>query len=163
MVNFEMLLTVVYVIAAMLGCILAGAGITFVFLRHFGEDEICIEVPDCYREGRANDPAFRVEVGCDDCEYEGSCKESHQQAWVTHCFSAPAGRSNAASGPGELGVSGLPKNCKAYCIGDQKHCDYCGLVWDNNDPDPPACVNEAPVTKQEGIEIFEKLQEDLKK
>ena len=53
-------------------------------------------------------------------------------------------------------------NCEVYCIGDQYHCDHCTLTWDINDQDPPECVNVVPVTKQEGIKIFEKILEDLK-
>ena len=60
-------------------------------------------------------------------------------------------------------MTSLPRNCKAYCVGDQRHCDFCGLVWDIDDPDPPVCINEAPATKENGIKIFEQLREDLKK
>lgn len=29
--------------------------------------------------------------------------------------------------------------CLAKRIGDEFHCDPCGLVWDASDPEPPAC------------------------
>jgi len=31
-------------------------------------------------------------------------------------------------------------SCEAVQKSDQMYCDKCGLVWDVNDPYPPACV-----------------------
>lgn len=31
-------------------------------------------------------------------------------------------------------------NCQAVQYSDQMICDRCGLQWDVNDPEPPACV-----------------------
>lgn len=33
----------------------------------------------------------------------------------------------------------MKPGCNARVIGDQYHCDSCGLQWDLNDPDPPEC------------------------
>lgn len=33
-----------------------------------------------------------------------------------------------------------PKLCQAVQYSDQKHCKRCGLTWDMNDPEPPACL-----------------------
>lgn len=33
----------------------------------------------------------------------------------------------------------ISKECKARVYGDQFHCHHCGLVWDLNDKEPPAC------------------------
>lgn len=59
-------------------------------------------------------------------------------------------------------MSPSAKGCEAHQVGDQMFCDRCGLVWDTNDPDTPMCIEEVPVTKQDGIKIFEKILEDLK-
>jgi hypothetical protein len=32
--------------------------------------------------------------------------------------------------------------CFARQYSDQKICHQCGLVWDTNDPDPPACKRQ---------------------
>lgn len=33
--------------------------------------------------------------------------------------------------------------CKAMQMSDQKVCRACNLVWDMNDPEPPACKGAA--------------------
>jgi hypothetical protein len=33
--------------------------------------------------------------------------------------------------------------CKAIQYSDQMNCAACGLVWDMNDPEPPACKPES--------------------
>ena len=37
------------------------------------------------------------------------------------------------------------RRCTAIQYSDQKVCKRCNLVWDMNDPDPPACLPEKPV------------------
>lgn len=37
--------------------------------------------------------------------------------------------------------------CFARRIGDEFHCEPCGLVWDANDPDPPVCKSHDRRTK----------------
>lgn len=39
--------------------------------------------------------------------------------------------------------------CEAVQHADQTACERCGLVWDTNDPDPPACHN--PGTAREAV------------
>lgn len=45
------------------------------------------------------------------------------------------------------------RRCTAIQYSDQKVCKRCALVWDMNDPDPPACLPEpkkvAPVDSNE--------------
>jgi hypothetical protein len=36
--------------------------------------------------------------------------------------------------------------CKAIQYSDEMHCAPCGLRWDVNDPEPPACRLDAPRT-----------------
>lgn len=36
--------------------------------------------------------------------------------------------------------------CKAIQYSDEMHCAHCGLRWDVNDPEPPACRLDAPRT-----------------
>lgn len=31
-------------------------------------------------------------------------------------------------------------NCAAYQVGDEMKCPRCGLSWDANDMEPPACL-----------------------
>lgn len=33
----------------------------------------------------------------------------------------------------------VPRACLARQFVDQMHCEACGLTWDFNDPEPPAC------------------------
>lgn len=42
--------------------------------------------------------------------------------------------------------------CKAIQYSDEMHCAPCGLRWDVNDPEPPACADEqaGPVCEDEG-------------
>ena len=44
----------------------------------------------------------------------------------------------------------MPKrhNCQARQYGDQMICAPCGLNWDANDPEPPACRNVDRRTKK---------------
>jgi len=42
-----------------------------------------------------------------------------------------------------------PPGCKARQYSDQMHCAECGLSWDVNDPDEPACRPEAIEPKRE--------------
>lgn len=42
--------------------------------------------------------------------------------------------------------------CHARQYSDQMHCGRCGLQWDVNDPDPPACLtDEAIVAKKHSV------------
>ena len=52
-------------------------------------------------------------------------------------------------------------NCQARVLGDQYHCDRCGVVWDINDQDPPDCRTVFNVKKRD-LEI-NKMREILKK
>jgi len=38
--------------------------------------------------------------------------------------------------------------CRARVYGDQTICDKCGLTWDTNDPEPPACNPKDQRTKE---------------
>lgn len=40
----------------------------------------------------------------------------------------------------------MNKHCQARQYSDQKVCHKCGLVWDMNDPEPPACKQETQST-----------------
>jgi len=43
------------------------------------------------------------------------------------------------TGPARLEYPG-PKSCEvAAWGGGQSRCNTCGIVWDNNDPEPPKC------------------------
>lgn len=41
--------------------------------------------------------------------------------------------------PGGLCRCPYPHECKARQFSDQMVCEPCGLRWDVNDPEPPAC------------------------
>ena len=43
--------------------------------------------------------------------------------------------------------------CQAYQVSDQMSCPSCGLVWDMNDPDPPACrtIQQREVEKMKQV------------
>ena len=38
----------------------------------------------------------------------------------------------------------LKDNCKAVLIGQEYHCDDCGVVWDMSDSDPEVCDQPKP-------------------
>ena len=42
--------------------------------------------------------------------------------------------------------------CYARQISDQKHCAYCGLIWDVNDPEPPKCKKAVDLRTKAGRE-----------
>lgn len=58
------------------------------------------------------------------------------------------------------------KNCKARQHSDQMQCGKCGLAWDVNDPEPPAC---RPITqsgwaeqdRKRGREVLARLRAQL--
>ena len=39
-------------------------------------------------------------------------------------------------------------SCEARQYSDQKVCHRCGLVWDMNDPEPPACLTSSEVGRR---------------
>lgn len=59
--------------------------------------------------------------------------------------------------------------CKAIQYSDQMQCGTCGLAWDVNDPEPPACKPIRRVKqsswkdqdKKRGREVLKRLLEDL--
>lgn len=53
------------------------------------------------------------------------------------------------------------RNCQARQHSDQKICHKCGLVWDMNDPDPPACKQESNSTPSGGNNAMNGNQLDL--
>lgn len=36
-----------------------------------------------------------------------------------------------------------PRNCQAQRQANEMRCARCGLLWDLNDPEPPACPRQA--------------------
>jgi hypothetical protein len=49
----------------------------------------------------------------------------------------------AAASAAELDIPAVPdtpRRCTARQYSDQMHCVECGLTWDTNDMDPPACL-----------------------
>lgn len=50
----------------------------------------------------------------------------------------------------------MNRNCHARQHSDQMVCDRCGLVWDTNDPEPPACLEE-PKPKEKEKQKWPKL------
>ena len=45
-------------------------------------------------------------------------------------------------------MSRIPHACQARQYGDQLMCAACGLNWDVNDPEPPACLQIDRRTRQ---------------
>jgi hypothetical protein len=48
------------------------------------------------------------------------------------------------------------KRCEAIQCSDQKQCARCGLAWDVNDPDRPACISIAKTTLKKLSLLLEK-------
>lgn len=57
----------------------------------------------------------------------------------------------------------MKPGCNAYVIGDQYHCDSCGLSWDINDPEPPECkrITATEVIERDPIKIMAEMMDDL--
>jgi len=49
--------------------------------------------------------------------------------------------------------------CSARQQSDQMTCDRCGLVWDMNDPDPPACLSERERVRVRLRRLREQIQQ----
>ena len=47
----------------------------------------------------------------------------------------------------EPGTGNLP--CRLVVAGGETYCASCGLRWDTNDPEPPACPKENEPPKRE--------------
>lgn len=57
-------------------------------------------------------------------------------------------------------------NCKARQYNDQMQCGRCGLAWDVNDPEPPACrpdhkPNWHEQDRKRGREVLARLRATL--
>jgi len=60
----------------------------------------------------------------------------------------------------------VSNDCKARQFSDQMQCGKCGLAWDVNDPEPPACK---PITypswkdqdRKRGREVLARLRGEL--
>lgn len=54
---------------------------------------------------------------------------------------------------------GRKHQCQARQFGDQMSCGACGITWDTNDPDPPACHNVDRRTKRfKDAAAFERVE-----
>lgn len=49
-----------------------------------------------------------------------------------------------------------PHACKAIQYSDQMVCHACGLYWDVNDPEPPACQHKRGKKWPEVVEVMPK-------